>query len=185
MRLTFTGLERWAPGVGESLAGRAITARGEAWAARLPKSSADLWPMLEAMAGSDLLELLAHCASLSVNGVRDVHDRRPGGWAHVETLATAVGLDMTATWTATAESYFSRVAKAGILAAVAEGVGPEAAGRIAALKKTEMAEAAEDLVAGSGWLPPLLRTAGSASDADETSSVESEPDQEAYAFAVE
>jgi ParB family chromosome partitioning protein len=41
---------------------------------------------------------------------------------------------------------------------VREAVSEEAAQRIADLKKGEMAEAAEQLVAGTGWLPPLLRT---------------------------
>ena len=58
-----------------------------------------------------------------------------------------------------ARTYFGRVTKAHILAAVREAVGDEAADRIATMKKQPMAEAAEPLLVGTGWLPPLLRTA--------------------------
>lgn len=46
-----------------------------------------------------------------------------------------------------------------MLEAVTEAVGAEEAGRIAGMKKPDMAEAAERLLAGRGWLPPVLRTA--------------------------
>ena len=39
-----------------------------------------------------------------------------------------------------------------------EAFGNEAAEQIAGKKKPEMAEAAEQLLAGTGWLPPILRT---------------------------
>ena len=68
-------------------------------------------------------------------------------------------LDMTAHWTATVRSYFGRVTKAHILAAVRDALGDEAAEQIADKKKMEMAEAAAQLLAGSGWLPLVLRTA--------------------------
>jgi ParB family chromosome partitioning protein len=158
LRLSFTGLERLAPGVGDGPAGRRIDARGEAWRVRLPAKASDIWPVLISLNGSDLMDLMAHCASLAVNAVRDPHDRRPGAWAQAETLATALDLDMTTTWTATAASYFGRVPKSRILEAVEEGVGKTDAERIAGLKKTEMAEAAEGLIAGKGWLPAALRT---------------------------
>lgn len=45
-----------------------------------------------------------------------------------------------------------------ILDSVREALGDEAAERIADKKKPEMAEAAEQLLAGTGWLPPILRT---------------------------
>ena len=185
VRLAVTGLERFAPGVGDGPAGRRIAERAEAWASRLPRDARDLWAVLIAMPGSDLLELLAHCASLAVSAVRDPHDRRPGGWAHAEVLATAVGLNMTTTWIATAASYFTRVSKARVVEAVEEGVGKPEADRIAGLKKTDMAEAAETLIAGKGWLPPLLRTAKAEA---EPRSEEAEPpstDDDAYSFAAE
>src|SRR5690606_33275340 len=102
-----------------------------------------------------------------LHAVHDPRDRRPAAWAQAETLATAVGLDMTATWTATADSYFSRVPKARILEAVSEAVGPQEAGRIAGLRKGDMGEAAERLLEGSGWLPSVLRVAPPEGEAGE------------------
>lgn len=48
--------------------------------------------------------------------------------------------------------------KARIHEAVREAKGEEAAERIAGLKKPEMVTAAEELLAGTGWLPEPLRT---------------------------
>lgn len=85
------------------------------------------------------MALLAYCASLTVNAVKlpwDTSKRR----AHEteDKLATAVTLDMTAHWTATARSYFGRVTKAHILAAVRDALGDEAVEQIADKKKTGM-----------------------------------------------
>lgn len=164
LRLSVGGLERLAPGVGDSSAGRRVADRLEAWGARLPERAADLWALLAPMGRGELLDLLACCAGVGLLAVRDPHDRRPGAWAQAETLATAVGLDMRRTWSATAASYFSRVSKARVLEAVTEAVGPEEAGRIVGFKKGDMADAAERLLEGRGWMPPVLRTAGSVAD---------------------
>jgi ParB family chromosome partitioning protein len=61
-------------------------------------------------------------------------------------------------WVATTANYLGRVTKPGILDAVEEACGAEAAARIAGLKKPEMASAAEDLLKGTGWLAHPLRT---------------------------
>jgi ParB family transcriptional regulator, chromosome partitioning protein len=50
------------------------------------------------------------------------------------------------------------VTNARILKAVCEAKGQQAAQQIDHLKKGEMAERAEELLAGSGWLPEPLRT---------------------------
>ena len=57
------------------------------------------------------------------------------------------------------ENYLGRVTKARILEAVREARGDEAADRMAHLKKADMAQSAEQLLEGSGWLPEALRTA--------------------------
>ena len=160
LRIGVFGLERFAPGVNEGPAGQRINARSLAWAERLPTKASALWPVLLALPGGELLDLFAHCASLGLNAVRDAHDRRPAAWAQAEALASEAGLDMTTTWSATAVSYFGRVSKARILEAVTETVGAPEADRIAGFKKPDMAEAAERLLAGRGWLPPVLRTVG-------------------------
>ncbi|WP_262423321.1 hypothetical protein [Brevundimonas denitrificans] len=67
--------------------------------------------------------------------------------------------------------------------AVEEGVSKTDADRLAGMKKADMAEAAETLIAGKGWLPPLLRTAPpQVADAGEEAA---SPNEDAYPFAAE
>ena len=73
-----------------------------------------------------------------------------------------------------------RVTKSQILEAVHEAKGSAAAQRIEHLKKGDMAQEAERLLAGTGWLPALLRTPG-VNDA----AAESEPAGELPAFHAE
>ncbi|EDX81619.1 MULTISPECIES: ParB/RepB/Spo0J family partition protein [Brevundimonas] len=184
LRLSVSGLERLAPGVDDGPAGRRVRDRCEAWGARLPERAEDLWGVVFGLAPSDQLDLMACCAGVGLYAVRDPHDRRPGALAQAETLATVVGLDMAGTWSATAASYFTRVPKTRVLEAVTEAVNAEEAGRIAGFKKGDMAEAAERLVEGKGWLPPVLRTVSDAAEPEDESA--SEPrDDDAYAFAAE
>jgi ParB family chromosome partitioning protein len=150
-------LDGHAPGIDDTRAGRSIAERHERWAVRLPKEAADLWTFVQGLAATDLLDLLAHCASLTVNAVREPFDRRPGAWAHADRLAQAVDLDMSGYWTPTVASYLGRVTKARIGEAVREAVSDEAAERIGGMKKPDMASEAEALLAGKGWLPSLLR----------------------------
>ncbi|WP_447909462.1 hypothetical protein [Brevundimonas bullata] len=130
---------------------------------------------------------MACCAGVGLYAVRDPHDRRADALAHAEALATVIGLDMAGTWSATAASYFSRVSKARILDAVTEATNAEEAARIAGFKKGDMAEAAERLMEGRGWLPSLLRTATAVdATAPEREGKEVGPSfADAYCFAAE
>lgn len=184
LRLTATGLERLAPGVEDGPAGRRVRDRCEAWGARLPERAEDLWGVVFGLPPSDQLDLMACCAGVGLYAVRDPHDRRPGALAQAETLATVVGLDMAGTWSATAASYFTRVPKTRVLEAVTEAVNAEEAGRIAGFKKGDMAEAAERLLEGKGWLPPVLRMVSDAAEPEDESADEPR-DDDAYAFAAE
>src|SRR3546814_11645557 len=67
---------------------------------------------------------------------------------------------VAAGWSPTIGNYLGRVTKARILAAVREAKGARAGDRIEHLKKAEMAEQAQTLLAESGWLPEPLRTPG-------------------------
>lgn len=150
-------LDGHAPGIDDTRAGRSVADRHAAWASRVPKEADDLWAFVEGLPVTELLDLLAHCASMTVNAVRAPFDRRPGAWAHADRLAQAVDLDMSGYWTATVASYLGRVTKARIGEAVWEAVSEAAAERIGGLKKPDMASEAEALLAGTGWLPSLLR----------------------------
>ena len=162
VKLVSAYLDGHAPGLSDSPAARRLAERHEAWASRLPREPSETWAFVIGLPTSDLLDLLAHCIALGVNAVRNPLDRRVGAWNHADTLATAAGLDMTRVWSPTAQSYLSRVTKARIIEAVREGAGEGTAERLAGLKKGEMAEAAEQALVGTGWLPTLLRTAPAA-----------------------
>jgi len=96
---------------------------------------------------------------LTVNAIRLPKQRRDASaTTHADGLAQSLGLDMTTTWTPTVASYFGRVSKERILDAVREGSSDEVAANIAGMKKQAMAEAAVQRLAGTGWLPELLRT---------------------------
>ncbi len=145
----------------DSVAVKAINDRHQAWLNALPKEPADLWEALLGFDGDSQGALFAHCISLSVNAVYETYNRRPRAMVHADQLAQATGLDMVAAgWVPTIDTYLGRVTKPRILGAVREARGDRAAQLIDYLKKGEMAEKAQDLLAGSGWLPEPLRTPG-------------------------
>ncbi|MBY5836255.1 ParB/RepB/Spo0J family partition protein [Rhizobium leguminosarum] len=171
-----------ADGIEDTAAAKLLSDRHAGWATDMPQDVADLWGFIAGLDPASIMALFAHCASLTVNAVKlpwENHKRR----AHMtaDRLATAVALDMTAHWTPTVSAYLGRVTKAHILASVREAVGDEAAERIATMKKQAMAEAAEQLLTGTGWLPPLLRTERPSWLDAEAEAVAGTPDAEAYA----
>jgi ParB family chromosome partitioning protein len=150
-----------APGLKDSVSAQSLDARQDAWIDRMPADPRDLWAALQALSSDERIDLLAHCASRTVNAVVEPWNRVPGRTDHADALARAVGLDMVAAgWRPTVETYLGRVPKARILAAVREAVSDEAADRLVSLRKGEMATEAEALLAETGWLAEPLRTPG-------------------------
>jgi ParB family chromosome partitioning protein len=132
----------------------------QSWSRVLPKEPEALWETLAGWDEDSRQALFAFVVAEGVNAVIEPWNRRPRAIAHADRLAQAIDLDLAASWTPTAENFLGRVTKARILAAVTEAKGQPAAERIRHLKKAEMAERAEELLAGSGWLPEPLRTPG-------------------------
>jgi len=157
LSLKNAALESSAEGIEASPAGRALAEWRTAWLRRLPKTADEVWDWLLSQDQATRLDLLAYCAGCSVNAVRKRHDPASERLAHADRLATAVALDMTQWWQPTADSYLRHVPKALILDAVREGVTPEAADNLAKLKKDALAAEAEQRLAGTGWLPEILR----------------------------
>ena len=156
-----------ADGIQDTAAAKALADRHAGWAADMPRKVADLWGFVAGLDHASVMALFAHCASLTVNAVKQPCERKPHVHETADKLATAVALDMTAHWTPTVRAYLGRVTKVHILAAVREAVGDEAVERIAGMKKQAMAETAEQFLAGTGWLPPVLRTERPACVTDE------------------
>ena len=163
-----------ADGIEDTAAGKMLADRHAAWGAQMPRDSADLWAFVVALDQDSRMALFAHCVALTVNAVKLPHEVRPRAMTTADKLSTAVSLDMTAHWSSTVRTYLGRVTKADILAAVREAVSEEAADRIADMKKQPMAEAAEQLLAGTGWLPALLRTPEAVLFANDAGSASSE-----------
>jgi ParB family chromosome partitioning protein len=152
-------LQRSSAGLVDSVSAKAIDARHDQWAQRLPEDESHLWVALVALDRDSQAALFAHCASLSINAMHEPWNRNPRRLAHADTLARAVKLDMAgAGWTPTVDNYLGRVPKARILEAVREAKGEPAARLIDHLKKPDMAKEAERLLGGTGWLPEPLRT---------------------------
>jgi len=164
----------------DSPSARSVAEREAAWRERIPAEDQELWDWLDGLDDAARLELLAHCVAQGVNALHEKLDRAGGcglsasaleqRLKQADRLARAVGLDMAeAGWTPTAANYLGRVPKARILEAVREARGEQAAELIAHLKKGEMAQEAERLLSGSGWLPEPLRldvaSEGSAAEA--------------------
>ena len=104
-----------APGLADSASAKAIEARHQQWANRLPQDEGELWQALLAFDRGRQAALFAHCASLSLNAVHEPWNRNPRRLAHADTLARAVNLDMAAAgWSATVDNYLGRVPKARI-----------------------------------------------------------------------
>lgn len=150
-----------APGLGDTAIAKAVDERHRRWSEQLPRESAELWDALAAFDRDSRDALFAHCIALSVNAVYEPWNRRPRALAHADRLAEAIGLDVAAAgWSPTVDTYLGRVTKARILQAVREVRGETAVQLIEHLKKGEMADRAQELLAGSGWLPEPLRTPG-------------------------
>jgi ParB family chromosome partitioning protein len=130
----------------------------DAWLGKIPGDESALWDWCLAQDQETLLELLAYCASMSVNAVRTKLDRSdPPRFAHASALAHALNLDMAAWFTPTADNFFSRVGRDTVITALTEAKGMPVKRSSQKLKKSELAALAEREIAGTNWLPKPLR----------------------------
>jgi ParB family chromosome partitioning protein len=140
----------------------------------MPEEPANLWRALTEFDADSQAALFAHCASLTVNVVKEPWNRRPDAFVHGDELARAVNLDMAAAgWAPSIDNYLGRVPKTRILEAVREAKGEPSAQLIEHLKKADMAIEATRLLTDTGWLPEPLRLVSVETAAD-SSAVEAE-----------
>lgn len=195
VRPTVTPLGSHADGIEDTPLAARASEQHEAWAERMPRDVADLWGFIVGLDEAKRIALLAHCAARTVNALRLPWDRKPRSLQTADRLAGALALDVAKDWTPTVDSYLGRVTKAHIVDAVTEGVSEDAARRIADMKKPDMAQAAEQLLSGTGWLPAVLRTPEpegadpAPAEPEDADSVEQPPDVEdseaSFAVAAE
>ena len=128
------------------------------WLARIPAQAEQLWQWLLDQEQTIVLDLLAFCIGQTVHAVRLNHDSGTSPrFVAADQLAQAVNLDMADWWTPTAESYLSRVKKEQILEAIGEGTSERNFEDLRKMKKAELVGAAERRLAGSRWLPEILK----------------------------
>ncbi len=145
-------LKTYAEDIEDCKAKVALDARREALSRELPGKAQALFGWLLEQSQDKVLELCAYCVARAINGVSDdENDHR------LDSIAEAAHLDMKSWWTPTALGYFGSLPKARILDAVREATSPEVAASLSTMKKTALAAVAEQRLAGSGWLPSLLR----------------------------
>jgi ParB family chromosome partitioning protein len=186
IRPVSTVLASHADGIEDTKAGKAWADRHTRWAAQMPRDVTDLWAFVVELDHDSRMALFAHCVALTVNAVRLPSERRPRAVATADRLAEAVSLDMTAHWAPTVRTYLGRVTKTHIVDAVREAVSDEAAGRMADMKKQDMAEAAEQLLVGTGWLPALMRTRPAAQEpAEHPADAVTDANPDAHSVAAE
>jgi len=141
-----------------SAAFKALEDARETWGQRLPGKSGDIWQWCLEQDQNVLIDLLTFCAACSINAVQMKSDRPENDRLdHAGKLAAALQLDMKAYFTPTAENYFTRIGKPQILAAIQAAKGQPPAPAWEKLKKAELAQEAERQIAGTGWLPEMLR----------------------------
>lgn len=130
-----------------------VQAERAAWAERLPADLDAVFPWLLAQDQATVLQLLTFVVAVTTVGICGVEPERQSN----DALAQALGLDMCKWWSATGPSYFNHVSKGRILEVVTEAVDANAASPLAALKKDAAVTGAEQTVAGTSWLPTVLR----------------------------
>ena len=140
-----------------SPAATSIATAADRWSKLIPGESEALFAWCLTQHEGTLSQLPAFCAAQTVNAVLLKADRPDcARMMHADQLAQVLKLDMTKWFTPTAENYFSRISKVAIIDALREVksvVGPT----WSSMKKSELAALAEREVAGTGWLPAILR----------------------------
>lgn len=172
-----------ADGIEDTPAGKAWADRHANWARQMPRDVTNLWTFVSELDHDSRMGLLAHCVALTVNAVKLPWERKPRAMATADRLAEAVSLEMTGYWRPTVRTYFGRITKARILEAVREGVSQEAADRMADMKKPDMAEAAEQLLVATDWLPALMRTPKAVQECVEQTPTDAATEAHASAYA--
>lgn len=145
-------LRTWAPDLDEARAEKLVQARLEQTRAMLPAEVGELLAWLLGQPVDVLVQLLTLAAALSLNAITG-----NGKTETTRAIAAAVKLDMAEWWTPTVGGYLGAVSKSLIAEAVTEAGLPEDAKAIEKMKKADAAARAEELLAGKGWLPTVLR----------------------------
>lgn len=117
---------------------------------QFPAGQAATWEAVSTLPAAELDAVIAFGVAKSLN-------LYSGHKGYTGLLLESLGLDMAKHFTATGENYLGRVSKPLVIAALQEAGKGDDAEQLAKLKKGALTSEAEKRLAGSGWLPALLR----------------------------
>jgi ParB family chromosome partitioning protein len=143
------------PTINKTKAGRMLVDEMDRLGQHQPGRPVDVLSWLLSLTDSEAIGVLAPLVASTIDaGTEDWSQRGQSSLA--AQTARAAEVNMSDYWTPDAESYFGRITKAQIAQAVREAEGAtrpfDADG-----KKADIAAAATRRVAGTGWLPGILR----------------------------
>ena len=120
---------------------------------KLPKNHAELWDAIVALPAADVDAIIALGVGLSFkSGGMDV----PANSVEAKIL-TAIDFDMSQHFVASAENYTKRVPKGMVIAALKEAGKASDKAALEQLKSSELATVAAERLAGTRWVPALIR----------------------------
>lgn len=131
-------------------------ALGKKLVAELPTDGEQLWDAVHGMKDAELDALLAYTVARSVS-LRDGHSGITGKFLD------AMSFNMVDHFEVSAANYLGRVPKSMVIDALVEAgrIDPnneDEKAELLNMKKGELASRAEQLLAGSGWVPEVIRT---------------------------
>lgn len=128
-----------------------IQARTEELRKVMPEDPDGLFKWLANQPTENVIEILCFCTASCISAVTGVEKERP-----LTDLQDALKLSMTDWWQPTQAGYLKHIRKDSVLAAVAGACGKYAAGKLEKLKKAQIDQRAEELLADKHWLPSVL-----------------------------
>ncbi len=152
VRPTDDAMVRAADDLAESAVWQEIQSQRDKWRNLMPSNPEHLMPWLMEADDDITTGLLAYCVAALMDGVSGTDQPHA-----INLVSEALELDMTRHWQVSAGGYLNHVSKDRIGQAVTEAVGGEAAAALTGMKKGEAVKAAEARLAGTGWLPGVLR----------------------------
>ena len=144
--------EAAADDIKQSRAWQGVQQAKQAWRARLPELQRERLGWLIELPQAELLDLLALCCAMTVNGLPSALAA-----AHGDAIAAALGLDMADWWEPTGKGYLNHVLKAKIVQELKDAEPELARDGVESMKKHVLANTAASRLAGKRWLPPQWR----------------------------
>ena len=140
----------------ESRAPDTYSAELESWKSTLPVDPEALWAFMHGDQET-LLKLLAVLIAPGID-LRTTPNGDQSSFRIGDVMAAAIGLDMSAWWSATPESLFEHVRKDVIVDAMIEVKPTLDRAKLEKMPKAEIVSRAKRIFKGSSWLPEPLRT---------------------------